>query len=120
MAPAVNSPASPADALSRAINAVVVIVVIGIAAYVYSTQTTKDAALFGAFTTFVGTVIAAFFGISATTQVSRSAVDSANQRVADANQQAGASEQKLSNLRTFANSADPNDPKHLETLRSLL
>jgi hypothetical protein len=117
----VPAPTPPADTLNRAINAIVVVAAMGIAAYIYNVAlANKDATLFGAFTTFVGTVIAAYFGITATTQVSRTAVDGANQRVADAHQQLGAVQQKLSAVADFAASADPADPNHMQALRKLL
>jgi uncharacterized protein YlxW (UPF0749 family) len=71
---------------ARIVNGILVIVVVTVVGLLYAYKP-GDAAMFGAFTTLVGTALSAYFGISATREVSRNATDSANARTADTRQQ---------------------------------
>ncbi len=88
--PAGGSTSSPSaiDIQARIVNGILVVGVVGIVGMLY-TYKGADASMFGTFTTLVGTALSAYFGISATREVSRNAVDSSNQQTADANQQLG-------------------------------
>ena len=73
-----NSPSLP-ELWPRVVNGIVVIALLGIAAYVFHQlgDGVKEQS-FGAFTTLIGTALAAFFGISATREASRNALDAVN------------------------------------------
>jgi hypothetical protein len=70
------NPSTTSDVWPRIVNGLVVIAVLGIAAYVFNLlgSNVKDTS-FGAFTTLVGTALAAYFGISATREAGRNAIE---------------------------------------------
>lgn len=71
---------------ARIVNGILVIVVVAVVGLLYAYKP-SHVAMFGAFTTLVGTALSAYFGISATREVSRNATDRANARTADTRQQ---------------------------------
>jgi hypothetical protein len=85
---ATTVPVPANDVQVRIVNGILVVGVVGIVGVLYTYQV-PDASMFGTFTTLVGTALSAYFGISATREVSRNAVDSSNQQVADAHQKLG-------------------------------
>jgi hypothetical protein len=121
----------PSDTASRIVNAVVVVVVLAIAAFVFVTVFDNAhekvlptaSTLYGAFTTLIGTAIAAYFGISATRDVSNRATDSiaaAGQLAGDNRERLGALSGKLDALRSALPVAGADTHPALEQVRRVL
>lgn len=87
-APAVKPPPTAVEIQARIVNGLLVVFVIVTVGVVYALHPDKSDN-FGVFTTLVGTALSAYFGISATREVSRNAVDNANTQAGDAREQAG-------------------------------
>lgn len=122
---------------SRCINAIVVIVAIGFVVLVLSwlrqwnqTQYTNISTLFGALTTFIGTAIGAYFGISVSATTAKTAVNAVSSTAADASQKLGATSQQLATTQqqlavsqkqvtaagSILSNLDTSDPTHVAQL----
>lgn len=121
----VNPP--PLEIQARIVNGTLVLTVIAVVGLLYAFKP-ADAAMFGSFTTLVGTALSAYFGISATREVSRNATDSANQRTSDAREQLAQVQthrdtlaSKLASAQTVLSQAQaPADHNTLAQVRSIL
>jgi hypothetical protein len=120
-------PSSTLDTSGRIVNAIVVLgalIVAGLAILIMAPHAGDDKflALFGSFTTLIGTALAAYFGISAT----RDVASSASAQVADAHQNAADAQGKLKAAQAIVNAPANGDPggadahPALATLRSVL
>jgi hypothetical protein len=108
---------SAIDLQSRVVNGILVIVVIAIVGLLYALQP-SNAQGFGIFTTLVGTALSAYFGISATREISRSAVDNANTQAGDAREKAGQLKEQHDQLSSRLMAAQHADT--IEKVRSIL
>jgi len=119
-----SSPPPPAETASRIVNGLVVVAALGIAALVFNVLQDKNATAFGAFTTLVGTAIAAYFGISATREASRNAVETvaaATQQSAARSEEHGAAAAKLAAVKSAVANNDPaNSGATVAQLRNIV
>jgi hypothetical protein len=117
----------PTDIEARIVNGILVLSVIAVVGLLYAFKP-SDPSMFGAFTTLVGTALSAYFGISATREISRNATDSANQRTSDAREHLAqvqthrdALASKLTSAQTVLSQAQtPANDNTLAQVRSIL
>jgi hypothetical protein len=127
------------DVLTRLINASLVLLIVVVLGNVLrwlggvdSTKFTNLSGLFGALTTFAGTAIGAYFGISVSGAATRTAVNTAtdtSQKLGAASQQLAMTQDELYSAnhtisRAFDHlgsvSADAAGPEHYDELRTIL
>lgn len=132
-----NTTTDWAEVINRSINALVVVASIALVVLVFSwmktwdpTKYTNISALFGALTTFVGTAIGAYFGISVSATTAKTAVNAVSATAADASQKLGATNQQLATTQlqlaatqkqitaagNILNTLDTSDPAHAAQL----